>query len=131
MCAVTLLERASKSIEPGKDPAQPDQPIEAADVALEYGRRLITRGQLADAQRILEQAATTYQDANTDLLAAAARRSIADILYLRGEIDQALRVRRKKSCPSTGGSATSANWRSPGGAGLPTLRSRTPLGSVY
>ena len=55
---------------------------------------------------------------------------VADILFLRGELDEALRIRRSRSCPSTSGSAMPGPGLSPGAespTSVPAGRARSCL----
>ncbi|WP_372673150.1 CHAT domain-containing protein, partial [Amycolatopsis kentuckyensis] len=74
-------------------------PVERARVFAEQARRLITTGDLGKAEDLLTQARNLSLTAGSDREAAVASGRIADILYQRGDYDEALRIRREVELP--------------------------------
>ncbi|MBB4715146.1 tetratricopeptide (TPR) repeat protein [Streptomyces luteogriseus] len=73
----------------------------ASHAALLYDRanRLITRGQADQAEDLLHQARQLFTDAGETREVAVTWAKIADILVQRGEVDEALRIRREVALP--------------------------------
>jgi hypothetical protein len=63
----------------------------AGFLAYEQARRLVTRGEVDEAQRLFEGAARLATAAGKELSATIARGQVAGILESRGELDEALR----------------------------------------
>src|SRR6202030_633912 len=61
--------------------------------------RLITTGQIAPAERLTRNAFAKFTDAGDHRMAAIASGQIADILQARGDLDEALRIRREEQLP--------------------------------
>ncbi len=94
-----LLERAVTTLEAGQGAGEAIDPRQAALVAGHHGRRLRTRGELDRAQRELQRAVALFEQAGSELEAAVARADIADVMFARGELDEALRIRRDEQLP--------------------------------
>ena len=89
-----LLNRAVQQAETsGRDP------LDQARVVAQQGRRLITRGELDQAEQLLRHACELFTAAGSEGEEASAMDSIADIAYLRGDYDEALRIRRDVELP--------------------------------
>lgn len=91
--ADAVLERAAESTDDATAPG------EAAAVALAHGRRLVTRGELERAQHLFERAAADFGLAGDESGVASARHEMADVYYGRGDLDEALRIRREEQLP--------------------------------
>nr|BFE70861.1 hypothetical protein GCM10020092_041620 [Actinoplanes digitatis] len=95
--ADALLQRAVQSTagvdEPGVDP------LDHARALGERARRLVTRGDLQQAEQLLRRAHQLFTTADSELEAAAVDGEIADILYQRGDYDEALRIHRQVQLP--------------------------------
>ncbi len=61
--------------------------------------RLITKGELDDAERLLRRAEAAFRSLGDVRERAFTMGKIADILYRRGELDEALRIRREEELP--------------------------------
>ncbi|MBL7262191.1 CHAT domain-containing protein, partial [Paractinoplanes lichenicola] len=94
--AVSLFDRASRLIH--TDDRQTD-PLEHARVMAEYATYLIQRGDLDHAERLLHQTHQTFTAAGSDGEAASCQGTLADILFQRGDYDEALRIRREVELP--------------------------------
>jgi hypothetical protein len=79
-------------------------PLDRARVITEQARHLITRGEPAQAERALQQALQQahqlFTTAGAEDEAATVMGIIADIAYDRGELDEALRIRREIELPA-------------------------------
>ncbi len=76
---------------------EPDVPDELrAEFALEIGDLAVSVGQIADAELAYRDAALAATDEHPRAIAAG---RIADILRARGELDEALRIRREEELP--------------------------------
>ncbi|MGA2826055.1 MAG: CHAT domain-containing protein [Streptosporangiaceae bacterium] len=91
-----LLNRAVQQAEAGDEETGP---LDQARVIVERARHLITRGELAQAEQLFRQAHQLFAAGGSELEAAAAMGSIADIAYQRGDYDEALRIRREVALP--------------------------------
>ena len=74
-------------------------PMAAAFLVYERAGRLVTRGDFNQAESLFTQAAQLAHAAGNEISAVIARGGIADILYGRGELDEALRIRREEELP--------------------------------
>jgi hypothetical protein len=92
-----LIDRAVQQAEAGGE--YEADPLDQARVIAERGRRLITRGELGQAERLLRNACRLFTDGESEREAAVAMGIIADIAYQRGEYDEALRIRREIELP--------------------------------
>ncbi|WP_308285651.1 tetratricopeptide repeat protein [Actinoplanes hulinensis] len=92
-----LYDRASRQAQ-ADGPHQSD-PLDRARVAAEHATYLIGRGELQQAEHLLRQAHHLFTSAGSDLEAAACQGTLADILYQRGDYDEALRIRREVQLP--------------------------------
>ncbi|GIE40872.1 SAV_2336 N-terminal domain-related protein [Actinoplanes lobatus] len=92
-----LYGRASRQAQTD-DPDQID-PLDRAHVSAEHATYLIGRGDLPQAERLLRQAHDLFTSAGSDDEAAACQGIIADIFVLRGDYDEALRIRREVELP--------------------------------
>ena len=68
-------------------------------MALSYGRRLVTRGEPERALAPFERAAHDLGRAGDERGVAVTRGEIADVFYHRGDLDEALRIRREEELP--------------------------------
>ncbi len=71
----------------------------AASAHLRRGRDLSRAGVLQDAQAALELAAAAFGEGGHQRDRAIARGEIADVLQARGQLDEALRIRREEQLP--------------------------------
>ncbi|MBW6436890.1 tetratricopeptide repeat protein [Actinoplanes hulinensis] len=94
--AAALFDRAVKQAT--MEGATAD-PLEHARVIAEYARLLITRGELDRAEQLLSQARDMFTTAHSDRETAITWGNIADILFRRGEYDEALRIRHERELP--------------------------------
>ena len=92
-----LLDRAVQQAEAGEQGADS---LDQARVIAERGRHLITRGELDQAERLLQHACQLFTAGESELEAAVAMGAIADIAYQRGDYDEALRIRREIQLPA-------------------------------
>ena len=92
-----LLDRAVQQAEAGDE--QGAGPLDQARVITERARHLITRGELDQAGQLLRHACQLFTAAGSELEAAVAMGTIADIIYLRGDYEEALRIRREVELP--------------------------------
>ena len=93
-----LLDRAVQQAE--ADGGYGATSLDRARVIAERGRRLITRGEMGQAERLLRHAYQLFTDGESELEAVAAMGTIADIAYQRSEYDEALRIRREIQLPA-------------------------------
>jgi tetratricopeptide (TPR) repeat protein len=93
-----LLDRAMRQAETaGEERADP---LDQARVITDRAVRLITRGELDQAEQLLRHACQLFTGAGSEREAAIAMGSIADIAYQRGDYDEALRIRREILLPA-------------------------------
>jgi len=93
-----LLDRAMRQAETaGQEQADP---LDQAEVIFERAVRLITRGELDQAETLLSHACQLFTGAGSEREAAVAMGSIADIAYQRGDYDEALQIRREIELPA-------------------------------
>ena len=92
-----MLDRAVQQAEAGDE--QGTDPLDQARVIAERGRRLITRGEMEQAEQLFRHAWQLFTDGGSEREAAAAMGSIADIAEQRGDYDEALRIRREVQLP--------------------------------
>jgi tetratricopeptide (TPR) repeat protein len=97
-----LLDRAMRQAEAGNE--EGTSPLDRARVITEQARHLITRGEPAQAEQALQQAHQQAHQLSTTAgaedEAATVMGIIADIAYDRGELDEALRIRREIELPA-------------------------------
>jgi len=97
-----LLDRAMRQAEAGNE--EGTSPLDPARVITEQARHLITRGEPAQAEQALQQAHQQAHQLSTTAgaedEAATVMGIIADIAYDRGELDEALRIRREIELPA-------------------------------
>ncbi|MEO5374924.1 MAG: hypothetical protein H7840_11685, partial [Alphaproteobacteria bacterium] len=72
---------------------------ERAQLLYTYATRLIQTGDLTAAERALREAETHFSDLGDVRSRAVTLGKIADILAARGQVDEALRIRREKELP--------------------------------
>ncbi|MEW1577399.1 CHAT domain-containing protein, partial [Streptomyces microflavus] len=70
-----------------------------AAVLSDHANRLVTRGEVDEAEDLLHQARQLFTDAGDTGSVAVTWGQIADILHQRGEVDEALRIRREVELP--------------------------------
>ena len=92
-----LLDRAVRQAEAGDE--QGTDPLDQARVITERADHLITRGELDQAGRLLRHACELFTAGGSDLEAATAMGSIAEIAFQRGDYDEALRIHREVQLP--------------------------------
>ena len=94
-----LLARGATALRARREAGETIDPVEAGFLVLEHGRRLVTRGQLDQAQELFEEAVTFAVERGAERSAAIARGEIAALLFRRGKLDEALRIRREEELP--------------------------------
>src|SRR5215471_18060498 len=94
-----LLERGIAALEEQRRSGGTVDPVAALFLVYEQAQRLMSRGELDQAQGLFAQAAQFAEAAGNEISATVARGSIADILVRRGEPDEALRIRREEQLP--------------------------------
>ncbi|GGN83953.1 hypothetical protein GCM10010112_62820 [Actinoplanes lobatus] len=92
-----LYGRASQQAQ--TDGSDQTDPLDRARVSAEHARYLIDRGELHRAEELLRQANHLFNSAGSEAEAAACQGTIADIIYRRGDYDEALRIRREVQLP--------------------------------
>ncbi len=92
-----FLARAARQADDGDVPGS--DPLDQARVLLEQGRRLVTRGDLVRAEQVFRQAYLMLAAGASEVEAAVAMGSIADISFRRGNYDEALRIRQDIELP--------------------------------
>jgi tetratricopeptide (TPR) repeat protein len=97
--ADTLLERGVAPLEQQRKSGTSVDPTAALFLVYEQARRLMTRGELDKAQGLFAEAARLAEAAGKEISATIARGAIADILVSRGDLDEALRIRREEQLP--------------------------------
>ena len=93
-----LLNRAVQQAEAGDE--QGTDTLDQARVIAERADHLITRGELDQAGQLLRHARELFAAAGSELEAAAAMGTIADIAYRRGDYEEALRIRHEVQLPA-------------------------------
>ncbi|GAA3848820.1 hypothetical protein GCM10022243_13560 [Saccharothrix violaceirubra] len=76
-----------------------EDPLERARVLAERARRILTTGDLRQAEQLIHQAHALFTAKESDGEAAAATGVLGDILFQRGDYDEALRIRRDIELP--------------------------------
>ena len=94
-----LLERAVTALGAEQDAGEAVDSRQVALIAAHQGRRLATRGELDHAQREFQRAVELFDQAGFEREAVVVRGDIADVFYRRGELDEALRIRREEELP--------------------------------
>ena len=92
-----LLDRAMRQADTGDQ--EGSGPLDRARVVTERARHLITRGEPGQAEQALQDAHQLFTTAGAEDEAATVMGIIADIAYRRGELDEALRIRREVQLP--------------------------------
>ncbi|MBB4752204.1 tetratricopeptide repeat protein [Actinoplanes lobatus] len=92
-----LYSRASRQTQ-ADGPDQTD-PRERARVTAEHATFLLNRGEVQQAEQLLQQAHQLFSSAGSEREAAICQGRIADIIYQRGDYDEALRIRREVELP--------------------------------
>ncbi|WP_239148828.1 tetratricopeptide repeat protein [Streptomyces sp. SID12501] len=95
--ADTLLHRAVKQT---RTSDRRTNPAGHAALLYDHANRLITRGEVDQAENLLHQARQLFTDAGNTHSVAVTWGKIADILQQRGEVDEALRIRREVELPA-------------------------------
>ncbi|WP_432033190.1 tetratricopeptide repeat protein [Streptomyces antibioticus] len=95
--ADTLLHRAVQQTRTGD---RQTDPLGHAAVLYDHANRLITRGEVDQAEDLLHQARRLFTDAGDTRSTAITWGKIADILQQRGETDEALRIRQEVELPA-------------------------------
>ena len=93
-----LLDRAMGQTEAGDDPGT--DPLDQARVIFERASRLMTRGEIKQAEQLLTQAYQIFTMGGSEGEAATVMSSIADIAHQRGDYDEALRIRQEITLPA-------------------------------
>ncbi|MFI6009534.1 CHAT domain-containing protein [Streptomyces sp. NPDC051243] len=94
--ADTLLHRA---VQQARASDRQTDPAGHAALLYDHASRLITRGEVGQAEDLLQQARQLFTDAGDTRSVAVTWGKIAEILQQRGEIDEALRIRREVELP--------------------------------
>jgi tetratricopeptide (TPR) repeat protein len=97
--ADALLVRGVAALEQQRKLGASVDPVAAVFLVHEQARRLVTRGRLDEAKVLFAEAARYAEEAGQELSATIARGAIANILYRRGDLDEALRIRREEELP--------------------------------
>ncbi|MGY0460088.1 tetratricopeptide repeat protein [Kitasatospora sp. cg17-2] len=95
--ADALLDRAVEQIQTSR---QHTDPTDHAAVLYDHASRLITRGETGQAETLLHQAQQLLTELGDTGSAAVAWGKIADILQQRGEVEEAMRIRREVQLPA-------------------------------
>ncbi|MFC4063418.1 tetratricopeptide repeat protein [Actinoplanes subglobosus] len=74
-------------------------PLDQARAIAEHARNLIDRGEPDQAEQLLHQAHQLFANGGSEREAAVCQGTLADILYQRGDYDEALRIRREIQLP--------------------------------
>ncbi|MEU0650145.1 CHAT domain-containing protein [Streptomyces umbrinus] len=94
--ADTLLRRA---VQQTRTSDRQTNPAGHAAVLYDHASRLVTRGEVDQAEDLLHQARQLFTDAGDTLSVAVTWGKIADIYEQRGEVEEALRIRREVTLP--------------------------------
>ncbi|MFD3600378.1 CHAT domain-containing protein [Streptomyces sp. NPDC058656] len=94
--ADTLLHRA---VQQTRTSDRQTNPAGHAALLYDHANRLITRGEVDQAEDLLHQARQLFTDAGDTRSVAITWGQIADIFEQRGEVDEALRIRREVELP--------------------------------
>ncbi|MEW2131958.1 CHAT domain-containing protein [Streptomyces sp. NPDC005435] len=94
--ADALLHRA---VEQTLSSDRQTDPADRAAVLYDHANRLITRGEVDRAENLLHQARELFTDAGDTRSIAVTWGQIADIYLQRGDVDEALRIRREVELP--------------------------------
>ncbi|MGZ9930638.1 CHAT domain-containing protein [Streptomyces sp. NC-S4] len=94
--ADTLLHRA---VQQTRTSDRQTDPVDHAAVLYDHADRLITRGEIDQAEDLLHQARQLLTDTGNTREAAVTWGKIADIFERRGEVDEALRIHREITLP--------------------------------
>jgi CHAT domain-containing protein/tetratricopeptide (TPR) repeat protein len=98
--ADALLERGVAALEEQRRSGASVDPAAALFLVYEQARRLMTRGEPDRAQGLFAEAVRLAEAAGNEISATVARGAVADILYSRGDLDEALRILREELLPS-------------------------------
>src|SRR5262249_44714506 len=94
-----LLERAARAVEEAEAAGAPVPSTEAAGVLLSLGQRLVREGDPDGAEQRFGEAARLLAGTAHEREYAIALGERADVLQARGELDEALRIRRQEELP--------------------------------
>ncbi|WP_265296472.1 tetratricopeptide repeat protein [Streptomyces sp. SHP 1-2] len=94
--ADALLHRAVQQVRTNQ---QLTGPADRAAVLYDHANRLITRGETGQAETLLHQAQRLFTDLGDTREAAITWGRIANVLERRGEVEEALRIRREVQLP--------------------------------
>ncbi len=97
--ADNLFERAMSVLEGMRSAGQEVPGEEERALLLYYGDRLQRQGEYEKAQHCYERAAQSATKHNDEIMLAQAKGKIADILFSRGDLDEALRIRVEEQLP--------------------------------
>ncbi|MFC9261326.1 CHAT domain-containing protein [Streptomyces hydrogenans] len=95
--ADALLHRAVQQVRANQ---QHTDPADHAAVLYDHANRLITRGETGQAETLLRQAQRLFNDLGDTRSVAVTWGGIADLLERRGEVEEALRIRREVQLPA-------------------------------
>lgn len=95
----TLLERGVAALEEQRRSGVAIDPVAAGFLVYEQAKRLMARGELDQAEGLFGDAAGLAAAAGKEVSATVARGAIADILFSRGDLDAALRIRKEEELP--------------------------------
>jgi tetratricopeptide (TPR) repeat protein len=93
-----MLDRAVRLAESGG--IQGAESLDQARVIFEQAKRLLTRGDVEQTERLFWQAHQMFVSGGSELEASVTMGSIADIAYQRGDYDEALRIRHEVELPA-------------------------------
>ncbi len=91
--------RASDLLRRTVDMTRGQESVEAAQALAEYGEFLVGRGEIDQAEKHLRDAVAQFGKLKEEKQRAVALGRIADILQARGQLDEALRIRREEELP--------------------------------
>jgi tetratricopeptide (TPR) repeat protein len=94
-----LLSRAAALVAEQQAAGSVVDPMAAGSVFYGQASRFATRGDLDQAKQLFEKAAELAAAAGEEGSAARAHGEIAEILYWRGDLDEALRIRQEEELP--------------------------------
>ncbi len=94
-----LLDRGLQASGASRSTGDGINPSEAGTLAVEFGRRLVERGKPDEAQAMFEQAVRHFEEAGDVRSEAITWGQIGDVHHARGDLDEALRIRREQELP--------------------------------
>ncbi|MBW6439300.1 CHAT domain-containing protein [Actinoplanes hulinensis] len=95
--AGTLYNRAIRQTQ--AEGVEQSDPLDRARVLAEHAIYLVDRGELQQAEQILRQAHQMFTAAGSEYEAARCQGVVADVLFRRGEYEEALRIHREIELP--------------------------------